>query len=154
MYKLAYGNIRGSKLINHKMALCFSPCQSCRRRLKSHIFAVMAICGNIFTELCRSLMGKPLVASLFIITATNTFYLARKTRACLGRVAPRPRSVYKSNIECSFLSRNDGQMTWRSRSMTSIFNTCWENPKMHIWCKFGDSSSKPLQVITQTSQIS
>ena len=33
------------------------------------------------------------------------------TRARLGRVAPldRPRSVYKSNVECSFLCRNDGQ---------------------------------------------
>ena len=30
---------------------------------------------------------------------------------------------------------------WRSRSMTSIFNTSRENPKMHIWCKFGDSIS-------------
>ena len=45
---------------------------------------------------------------------------------------------------------------WRSRSMTSIFNTStsWGNPKMHIWCKFLDSSSNPLQVIMQTSQIS
>ena len=43
---------------------------------------------------------------------------------------------------------------WRSRSMTSIFNNSRENPKMHIWCKIGDSSSNPLQVITQTSQIS
>ena len=33
---------------------------------------------------------------------------------------------------------------WRSRSMTSIFNTSCENPKMHIWCKFGDSSSNPI----------
>ena len=47
-----------------------------------------------------------------------------------------------------------GKLIWRSRSMTSVFNTSWENPKMHIWCKFCDSSSNPLQVITQTSQIS
>ena len=35
------------------------------------------------------------------------------TRARLGRVATldQPRSVYKSNVQCSFLSRNDGQMT-------------------------------------------
>ena len=35
-----------------------------------------------------------------------------QTRARLGRVAPlgRPRSVYKSNVEHSFLSRNDGQI--------------------------------------------
>ena len=37
---------------------------------------------------------------------------AKRTRARLGCVAPlgRPRSVYKSNAECSFLSRNDGQI--------------------------------------------
>ena len=33
---------------------------------------------------------------------------------------------------------------WRSKPMTSIFNNSRENPKMHIWCKFGDSSSYPL----------
>ena len=38
-------------------------------------------------------------------------YIWSRTRARLGRVAPlgRPRSVYKSNIECCFLSQNDGQ---------------------------------------------
>ena len=30
---------------------------------------------------------------------------------------------------------------WRSKSMTPIFNTSRKNPKMHNWCKFGDSSS-------------
>ena len=36
----------------------------------------------------------------------NTTILSFKTRARLGRVAPlrRPRSVYKSNLECSFFS--------------------------------------------------
>ena len=78
------------------------------------------------------------------------------TRARLGRVAPlgRPRSVYKSNVECSFLNGMMAKWPWRSRSMTSISNNSRENTKMHIWCKFGDSSSNPLQVITQTSQIS
>ena len=28
--------------------------------------------------------------------------------------------------------------------MTSIFNTNPEYPKMHAWCKFGDSSSKSV----------
>ena len=39
-------------------------------------------------------------------------YIAVLTRARLGRVTPlgRPRSVYKSDIECRFLSRK-GQMT-------------------------------------------
>ena len=29
---------------------------------------------------------------------------------------------------------------WRSRSMTFIFNTNREYPRIHVWCKFGDSS--------------
>ena len=43
----------------------------------------------------------------------NWPWVKRRTRARLGRVAPlgRPRSVYKSTIECSFFSRNDSQMT-------------------------------------------
>ena len=77
------------------------------------------------------------------------------TRARLGRVAPlgRPRSVYKSNVECSFLSRNDGQTTLKVKVNDPISNTTWENPKMHIWCKCGDSCSNPLPVIMQRSQI-
>ena len=43
---------------------------------------------------------------------------------------------------------------WRSRSMTPIFNTSWENPKMYIWFRFGDSSWNLLQVTMQTNQIS
>ena len=39
---------------------------------------------------------------------------------------------------------------WKSRSMTSIFNTHWEYPMMHVWCKFGDSSSNLWRVILQT----
>ena len=34
----------------------------------------------------------------------------------------------------------EGQDQW------PMFDTIWENPKMHIWGKFGDSSSNPLQV--------
>ena len=32
--------------------------------------------------------------------------------------------------------------------MIPIFNPSWQNHKMHIWCKFGGSSSNTLQVIT------
>ena len=44
------------------------------------------------------------------------------TRACLGRVAPlgRPRSVYKSNVECRFVSQN-GQMTLKDKVNASYF---------------------------------
>ena len=39
---------------------------------------------------------------------------------------------------------------WRPWSMPPIFNTSWENPKMHNWYKFGDFSSNPLKVIART----
>ena len=39
------------------------------------------------------------------------------------------------------------------KSMTSIFNTSWENAKMHICRKFGDSNSNQLQVIVRTNQL-
>ena len=92
------------------------------------------------------------------------------TRARLGRVTPlgRPRSVYKSIIECRFLSRNgpndlEGQgqwppfsisaerfPSWRSRSTTPIFNTNWDYSMIHVWCKFGDPSSNLWRVIVRT----
>ena len=40
---------------------------------------------------------------------------------------------------------------WRSRSINTIFNRVLERPKIHIWYKFGDPSSKTWQVITRTS---
>ena len=45
-----------------------------------------------------------------------------QTRARLGRVAPlgRPRSVYKSDVECRFVSRN-GQMTLKVKVNASHF---------------------------------
>ena len=33
------------------------------------------------------------------------------------------------------------KMTLKSRSMTLIFHTSQEYPRMHFWCQFGDSSS-------------
>ena len=39
---------------------------------------------------------------------------------------------------------------WRSRSMASIFSTNCEYPMMHLWCKFGDSSSNLWWVIIRT----
>ena len=36
---------------------------------------------------------------------------------------------------------------WRSRPMTPIFNICRQNPKTHIWCKFGDSSSNHYKLL-------
>ena len=51
-----------------------------------------------------------------------------ETRARLRRVAPlgRPRSEYKSNIECRFVSRN-GQMTLKVKVNASHFQyQLWE----------------------------
>ena len=46
----------------------------------------------------------------------------KKTKARLGHVAPlgRPRSVYKSDIECPFVSQND-QMTLKDKVNASYF---------------------------------
>ena len=67
----------------------------------------------------------------------------------------RPNSVYKNHFDCCFLEFwvEMAKWPWRSRSMTSIFNTGQENPKMHIWCKFADYSSNPLKVIVWKSWI-
>ena len=43
---------------------------------------------------------------------------------------------------------------WGPRSMTPIFNTSKEYPRMHVWCKLGDSSPRLWRGITWTSQIS
>ena len=57
------------------------------------------------------------------------------------------RLIYKSNVECIFLNRNNGQMT-------SIFNTNRKYPRMHVYCKIGDSSPNVWRVVAQTSHIS
>ena len=43
---------------------------------------------------------------------------------------------------------------WRSRSTTSIFNTSWEYLRVHVWCKFGDSSPNLWRVIVRIRRIS
>ena len=68
----------------------------------------------------------------------------------------RPISVHKSDVECTFLSQN-GQMTWKVKIKDpywTCFGNSWKNPKIHTWCKFCNSSSNLLQVITWTSRIS
>ena len=61
-------------------------------------------------------------------------------------------------IQTSQISKNSKskwhKWSWRSTSMTSIFNTSWEYPRMHVWCKFGDSSPNLRRDIMQTSRIS
>ena len=44
-----------------------------------------------------------------------------------------------------FLSRN-GHVTLKVRVNAPIFNTSWENSKMHIWCKFCYSIANPLKI--------
>ena len=141
------------------------------------------------------------------LTSNISRTLVSNTRARLGRVAPlgQPRSVYKSDVECRFVSWN-GQMTmkvtvnashfqyqlretqdtysvlffilaqihkkllhwqdeipeiwskwpklpWRLRSMTSIFNTLQEYPRMHVWCKFGNCSPNLWRVTDKSNFI-
>ena len=75
-----------------------------------------------------------------------------KTRARLGRVAAlgQPRSVYKSNIEWHLLSPGDGQITFKVK-VNDIFNTSWENPKIHIWCYLVILAQ--IQIIPRTTKI-
>ena len=42
------------------------------------------------------------------------------------------------------------KMTLNVKVNDPIFNTNWEYPKMHVWCKFGDSSSNLWRVIVRT----
>ena len=68
-----------------------------------------------------------------------------ETRARLGRV----QHPLAGLDRCTRVTLNAvlwvemAKWPWRSRSMPTIFNTSCKNPKMHIWCKFGDSSSNP-----------
>ena len=73
-----------------------------------------------------------------IITTISWHYL-------LGR----PRSIKKSDIECHFLKFLVEIAKWPcgSSSMTPNSNTNRESAKMHIWCKFGDSSWNSLQIM-------
>ena len=43
---------------------------------------------------------------------------------------------------------------WGAMPVTSIFYTNREYHRMHVWCKFGDSSPNLWQVIIRTSQFS
>ena len=54
-------------------------------------------------------------------------------------------NLWRVIVQTSLIASNSElkwpKWPWRSMSMTSIFNTDWEYPMMHVWCKFGDSSS-------------
>ena len=63
-----------------------------------------------------------------------------RNKRMLGRVPPLgwPRSVYKRYIECHFLEFwvEMANWSWRSRSMTPIFNTSGNNLKVHYGLNF------------------
>ena len=46
------------------------------------------------------------------------------------------------------------RMTLKVKVNHPIFNISKKCPRIHVWCKFGDSSSNPLQIVTLTSWIS
>ena len=81
--------------------------------------------------------------------------MASIDKSTLRRVIPlgRPKSVCKSNVEMPFLGFEMAVWLWRSMLMTPVCFTTQANLKMHIWCKFDDSSSNLFPVIVQTSQI-
>ena len=81
--------------------------------------------------------------------------MSLNTRACLVCVAPLAGldQCTRTTLNAVFLVKI-AKWPWRLMSMPPIFNTGWENPKMHMWCKFGDSSSNLLKVIVRTSRIS
>ena len=51
----------------------------------------------------------------------------------------------------AILDRFGHKWLWRSRSISMIFEMTRKGLKMHIWCKFGDPSSKRLWVFVRTS---
>ena len=91
-------------------------------------------------------------------TSPSDFGGGADKKSMLGCVTPFrcPISVYKSDAECCLLQFwvEMAKWPWRSRSITPIFNICWEYPRIHVWCKFGDSSPNLWQVIMWTSRIS
>ena len=183
------------------------------------LFPMAQIINHNSTGLDNDKTSKEMIKYVWItILLSNIFWLKFvsyprdiHTRARLGRVAPlgRPRSVYMSDIECRFVSRN-GQMAlkvkvnafhfqyhlresqdaylmliwwFELKSMKSYragkpkfkFVEYWVKmakmtlkvkvndphfqyqlkvPKMHVWCKIGDSSPNLWQVIAWTSPIS
>ena len=76
----------------------------------------------------------------------------------------RPRSVDKNNAKHRFLKFwvKMANWPWRSRSMTPIFNTSWENPKMYfganlvilnqIHCKLLHGKAKYPRILSQNGQ--
>ena len=78
------------------------------------------------------IVGKQITTLSRVAKIYQCWQTTKMTRACLGLVAllHRPRSVYRSNVECSFLSRNDGQMTLKIKvndphfQYQQIISTC------------------------------
>ena len=79
----------------------------------------------------------------------------RKKQARLGHVRPlgQPISVIQEQRWMPVFEKKWPKWPWRSKSMTFIFSTIWEHPKIHVWCKFGDSISNLWRVITQTGKF-
>ena len=68
-----------------------------------------------------------------------------ETRARLGCVTPLgwPRSAYKSNVECCFLSWNDGQITLKIKVNDPQFQYQLRESQNANLAQFSDSSSNP-----------
>ena len=72
-----------------------------------------------------------------------------ETKARLGRETPLgwPRPVYKTGWKSflGILSHNGQNGTWKSKSMTPILHMSRKYRRMHVWCKFDDSSPKAVR---------
>ena len=66
-----------------------------------------------------------------------------------------PSQVIAWTSQISYISRLKWpKWPWGSLSITAIFNTSCEYPKMHVWYKFSDSSLNLWCVMAQTNQNS
>ena len=100
---------------------------------KHHITHKSGVCNRSFKNRFCSIFD-----SIFVLQAIQT--IQHHVRTCKI-----PSSV-KSDAEHRVWKFEMAKRPWMSRSMTPILNTNRQN-KMHAWCKSGDSSSNPLQVI-------
>ena len=86
---------------------------------------------------------------------TSREYPRMHVRCKFGDSSP---NQWRVIVRTSWISKNSEskwpKWPWRSKSKTSVFNTSWEYCRMHVWCKFDDSSSNLWWVIVRTNQSS
>ena len=98
------------------------------------------------------------MAKMTLKVMVNDLYFQYQLRvsqdACWVQICDSSPNLWGVIAQTSRISYNS-ESKWpkwpsRSRFMTPIFNTNREHPMMHVWCKFGDSSSNLWWVILRT----